>query len=304
MLTLHSALLQLLNQQQQMQQIAFLQQQQQQIQQQQLRVPGNRASYQEPLRQATRAVARTAENSRQRSYPAQDSSAGWEEGLASLTLGGENKAKTGRTSPPTINPPAQASGKHAQAASWRPAAPSTKQQVFPASPVSIPVVRGEQAVKGFNGVFGNKVVPARKTSDPVITVREKRSGSASSGSSEGTLHGGNRMREMTFASSTSSLDSVGTPPPVLITPPCMPSEHNAGGRTTKMDGYFGIKKASADDAAVNAMRMARNAVGVIGQGFGPSAVGAPVGMYGVVVRQPHGPPGGADELGNKNFASR
>ena len=71
-----------------------------------------------------------------------------------------------------------------------------------------------------------------------------------------------------------------------------------------MDGYFGIKRVSADDATVNAMRMARSAVGVIGQGFGPSAAGAPVGMYGVVVRQPHGPPGGADELGNKNFASR
>jgi hypothetical protein len=100
------------------------------------------------------------------------------------------------------------------------------------------------------------------------------------------------------------LESIGTPPPVLITPPCMPSEHFVG-RNKADVGYFGSKKV-VEDVNVAAVRPGgRSAVGVIGQGFAPSLIPSAGGSaYGIVVRQPHGPPGGADELGNKNFASR
>lgn len=127
-----------------------------------------------------------------------------------------------------------------------------------------------------------------------------------------------RARESTFAGSTSSssFESVGTPPPVLITPPCEPLENQYSGKqgsgTPNNGGYFGIKRVVSGEQGngnVNVNGNGKYGPGVIGQGFGsPSTVLFPGGVgstaYGVVIRQPHGPPGGADELGNKNFASR
>lgn len=127
-----------------------------------------------------------------------------------------------------------------------------------------------------------------------------------------------RARESTFAGSTSSssFESVGTPPPVLITPPCEPMENQFSGKqgsgTPNNGGYFGIKRVVSGEQGngnINVNGNGKYGPGVIGQGFGsPSTVlfsgGVGSTAYGVVIRQPHGPPGGADELGNKNFASR
>ena len=245
-------------------------------------------------------------------------------------------------------PPSNASGKHEQAATWRSLGKTQQTPVSPAqTPGRSTTGPVEPAAKGFNfnGVFGNKVVPrqASQTSSTSSSsavnntadedknrVRTGRSGSASSSSasSDGAGSGPNershqqqrqqqlerslagRARELTFAGSTSSFESVVTPPPVLITPPCMPGDQfsakqHAGGTST---GYFGIKKVvGSGDVHVHgqANTSGRNGLGVIGQGFGSAPqnqTGAT--SYGVVIRQPHGPPGGADELGNKNFASR
>lgn len=252
-------------------------------------------------------------------------------------------------------------GKHEQAASWRSASASGKMpqttgvvplnQTAPRNAISTSS-SNEPASKGFNSLFGNKVVPRQTSrassagSSPTDeknhageeeggkSVRTGRSGSASSSSAssdvslsnaqdntqqqrqdhlENLLAGANRAREMTFSGSSSSFESVVTPPPVLITPPC---DQYAGRQNSGSMGYFGIKKVLGgnDDVQVhgqgqpmNANANVRNGLGVIGQGFGATQAihqRAGTASYGVVVRQPHGPPGGADELGNKNFASR
>lgn len=218
-------------------------------------------------------------------------------------------AASGTSTP--VAPPQSA--KHAQAATWRasgrfqmPTAPA--QTILPQKHTSTASINnGEKAITGFNGVFGNRLM-----GNDNRTHRSTRSGSTSSLEESVTLSP-KRGREATVTSSTSSCDTADT---CIVTP--------IADERVRTDGYFGIKptftppptfgvgKDNAYQYHQLAPTMSRSSVassadgaaGVIGQGYKAFPAVTSAGNFSSVIRQPFGPPGGADELGSKNFATR
>lgn len=218
--------------------------------------------------------------------------------------------------------PTPAQNKHVQAVSWRAVGKLQQAPVSPAaSPLSVKLTaqNAENAVKSFNGVFGNKVITPSQTTfggnthAPSSPTRLTRSGSGSSGSGHSSigdeasvasfppsLSGGRRRR------SSGSCDTG-------MTTPVSEGESGDGDKAN----YFGSKnlqvhgrdetyplsKVSSKGSNASVGNSTGAGAGVIGQGY-PGNNKLAVVQFSAVIRQPHGPPGGADELGNKNFASR
>lgn len=233
---------------------------------------------------------------------------------------------TSSTTPPV------ATGKHEQATSWRASVSKTGADVTCTAKGGSGSGDREKAVNGFNGVFGNRVssksTSATKTSPNISddAARHERSASACSSRSSNTSSAGVGGRDLTsnapgFNSSFDSLETSGrgTPSPEIIsTPPVLSSEEppffnhsaaaaaNGGGSGKGMMSSGGHLDSYFDSRSGSRRSISGGGPGIIGQPSGPAfkPQQQPPFYFSTVVRQPHGPPGGADELGNKNFASR
>jgi hypothetical protein len=229
------------------------------------------------------------------------------------------------TPPPSSAKPA-GQGKHQAAVSWRSlgngAAVGGRGKTGLITPETSPVGarlenKENKPFKGFNGVFGNKVVSLSSTNvtgekeKELTGTRKERSGSdlsqtSSRGSSSASTTGYHERKGTNNSSCSEETNQTGLTTPL---PSCSPSIKE---ETRQCDGYFGSKSVGTGSPGKDegfaipnhhgggktlTSAMGDSNTGVIGQGF--TGFG-----WSAVVRQPAGPPGGADELGSKNFASR